>query len=86
MRTISYMYQLSGGCNRDHKCGECRDYRLYRDSERVHTCLQHPEQPPLWMENWMACKNFREIPKQVLPLEDLKVEQTSIFDFKEALP
>ena len=69
MRGISLMYELSGGCNYEHTCGECK---FYEDVKTAHgfsksskkkvgnsgvgVCYKHPLRVPEWKPSLMACK------------------------------
>lgn len=58
MRKISYMYQVSGGCNHRHLCIECG--QCVKDETTKHyACMKHPEGME-WNPYWMACKCFTE--------------------------
>ena len=68
MRGISLMYDLSGGCNHEHTCGECKFYEAVKKPVKGKKnktvwgkadegyCLRHPLRVPEWKESYMACK------------------------------
>ena len=63
MRGISLMYDLSGGCDREHTCGECKYYEEVKKVKKNKTiptgvgiCYKHPLRVPEWKETFMACK------------------------------
>ena len=67
MRTISYMYMVSGGCNYHHSCKGCincqkamladgNGFSRKRDS---YVCLKHPEQAA-WNPDWLACRWYSD--------------------------
>ena len=69
MRRISLMYELSGGCDYEHTCGECK---FYEDAKTAHgfsktqkkklgnsgigVCYKHPLRVQEFKPNAMACK------------------------------
>ena len=62
------MYDLSGGCNHEHTCGECKFYEAVKKPAKGKKgktvwgkadegyCLRHPLRVPEWKESFMACK------------------------------
>lgn len=63
MRGISLMYDLSGGCDREHTCGECKYYEAVKNVKKnkyvptdAGICYRHPLRVPEWKESFMACK------------------------------
>lgn len=63
MRGISLMYDLSGGCDYEHTCGECKyfeEVKKVRKGKAIPTgigiCYKHPLRVPEWKESYMACK------------------------------
>jgi len=63
MRGISLMYDLSGGCNREHTCGECKHYEEVKKPVKkkavptgLGICYKHPLRVPEWKDSYMACK------------------------------
>ena len=66
------MYDLSGGCDREHTCGECKYYEEVQKTTRGFSnrqkkkegsgfgvCYKHPLRVPEWKESSMACKWWR---------------------------
>lgn len=84
MRRISAMYQLSGGANYNHTCGECEDcIRITVGKRKVTKCSKYRKlsgTDPDWKASYMACGFFRmeQVIWQAPP--DAIEGQISIFD------
>lgn len=61
------MYDMSGGCNHEHTCGECKFYEAVKKPVKGKgktvwgktaegNCLRHPLHTAEWKESYMACK------------------------------
>lgn len=56
------MYDLSGGCDREHTCGECKYFEAvvrksrFGKEAKYGVCYKHPLRVPEWKESFMACK------------------------------
>ena len=76
MRRISAMYQLSGGANYNHTCGECANcIRITVGKRKVTKCSKYRKlsgTDPDWKVSYMACRFFRV--EQATPKKD-PVEQ-----------
>ncbi len=83
MRTISEMYQRSGGCDRRFTCAQCENCIDHPDYPKEKTCAVHPELPVGWHTDWMACQ-FAKVRRTHLPapLEEVQAVQMSIFDLE----
>lgn len=73
MRRISAMYQLSGGADYNHTCGECLDCVIDTEGKRkVPKCRRYEKisgTNPDWNASYMACRFFRV--EQAVPKKDL---------------
>lgn len=90
MRTISAMYQYSGGTKYNHKCNECKYCTEAMHGKKIiHKCLLYintggPEIP--WNPSWIACKLFSGKTIKENHPEDTLDGQMSFGDFPEVLP
>lgn len=57
------MYDMSGGCNHEHTCGECKYFESVKNVKKnkfvptnAGICYRHPLRVPEWKESFMACK------------------------------
>lgn len=79
MRAISLMYDLSGGCDYEHTCGDCKYYEAVKKPEkgkRRNTstwgkkdegyCFRHPLRIPEWKPTYMACKWWKSPYKKTI--------------------
>lgn len=64
---ISEMYRQSGGCSREHSCGECTYIRAEEEGRRtIYRCGLHPFSfEHRWKEGYMACKFYEPKEKEV---------------------
>ena len=53
---ISQMYKRSGGCNTEHKCGECISFIQSPVRSREFMCNKHGDADSHWHSSWMACR------------------------------
>lgn len=63
MRTISAMYQMSGGATIGRRCEECVRFKTVKGKKSTRTyCTYHDsltgEEAPLWKGRFIACKFF----------------------------
>lgn len=79
MRAISLMYDLSGGCDYEHTCGECKYFEEVKKATRgfnnrqkkmvgsgVGFCYKHPLRVPDWKPSHMACKWWKSPYKKTM--------------------
>lgn len=98
MRTISAMYQYSGGTDYCHTCCECDNcIKVKKGSRQVYKCLAYGNTDSAasdWKASYIACKHFN---KPCPPLPVMKTArrqqasgeiegQLSLFDLLEAMP
>ena len=55
---ISQMYKRSGGCNTEHKCGECKHFASTGIGDE-HICKRQGNDDN-WDSTWLSCKQFEE--------------------------
>lgn len=84
MRRISAMYQLSGGADCNHTCGECADCVIDTEGKRkVPKCRRYEKisgTNPDWNASYMACRFFRMEQAIWQAPPDAFEGQISIFD------
>ncbi len=91
MRTISAMYEYTGGTDYHHLCGECRSCAETKSGKKmVYRCTTFGSAAE-WNPKYMACKAFkasqrRKTMVQLNEPEEITGTQMSIFDFPEAIP
>ena len=57
---ISQMYKRSGGCNTEHKCGECISCIPSPVRSKDYMCSRHGEPDSHWHRSWMGCKYWSD--------------------------
>ena len=78
MRGISLLYDLSGGCDHEHTCGECKYFEEVKKSKGFTNrqkrmvesgtgfCYKHLLRVPEWKASYMACKWWKSPYKKTM--------------------